>query len=98
MDSFPGDRDCSLMYWEGSNKCAYARMAVSAYESTPQGRVEKREFLVILENFREAFKDRSVVAYKYDGMDKVVGVDLFRLYDLSFLVHKAYEIFVTTEY
>ena len=49
-----------------------------------------------MENFR-AFKDRSVVAYKYDGMDKVVGVDLFPLYDLSFLVHKAYEIFVTTE-
>ena len=68
-----------------------------AYEASSQGRIEKQEFLIILDNFRKAFERRSVVTYRYDGMDQVVGVDLLRLYDLSLLVHKAYKVLVTTE-
>ena len=95
MDSFAGDRDYSISYLEGFNKCDYARMAVSAYESSLQGPVEKREFLAVLENFRVLFEERSIVVY--DGMDEVVGVDLHRLYDLAYLVEKAYNILFTTE-
>ena len=38
-----------------------------------------------------------MVNYQYDGIDEVVGVDLLRLYDVSYLVHKAYTILLTTE-
>ena len=95
MDSFPDDRDYSISYLEGSNKCDYARMAVSAYESSLHGQVEKRVFLAVMENFRVSFEKRSVVVY--DGMDEVVGVHLHWLYDLAYLVEKAYDILFATE-
>ena len=97
MDSFPDDCNYLPSYLEGLNKCDYAWMAVLAYESSSQGRIEKQEFFIILDNFRKAFERRSVVTYRYDGMDEVVGVDLIRLYNMSLLVHKAYKIIVTTE-
>ena len=95
MASFPADWDYSLSYSNGLNTCIYVQDSVSAYETSLKGRVEKRAFLVVMENFRYSFAEQNAVIC--DGMDEVVGVDLHRLYDLAYLVEKAYNILFTTE-
>ena len=95
MDSFAGDRDYSLDYREGSNKCDFVRMAVESYDSSSQDKFRKYRFITVLEVFCVALEDRREVAYPLAGMDGVVGLDL--LYDLAYLVHKAFDILRTTE-
>ena len=97
MDRCSEDRDYMVDCWVGSNKCAYAREAVLAFDSSLQGREEKHQFLVVLDRFREAVERRSSMICGNSGLDEVVGVELFRLYDLAFLVHTAFEILDTTE-
>ena len=95
MAAFSRGRDYLRSYLYGSNKCIYARNACSAYDTSGMGRVEKRTFLIILENYR-AFTEQGVV---YNGLGEVQPVEMssFHLYDFAYMINKAFEILSTTE-
>ena len=95
MDAFRRGRDYSKSYLDESNKCIYARNACSAYDTSGKGRVDKRTFLIILENYR-VFTEQGV---DRNGFGEVLGVEMasFHLYDFAYMINKAYEILSSTE-
>ena len=95
MADFSPGRDYSLGYSNGINKCSYARNACSAYDTSGRGRVEKRLFLIILENYR-SFTERGLL-YTGDGVVVAVKVEPFHLYDLAYMVQKAFDILSSAE-
>ena len=95
MASFPADRDYAMSYMSEINKCDYVQMALSAYRNSPRGNVEKRAFLVVLENCRSLFAEQIVVTN--DGMGQLTAGNLIYMYDLACLVTEAYSILRSTE-
>ena len=77
------------------NKCNHVQMALSAYRNSPRGNVEKREFLVVLENCRSLFAEQIVVTD--DGMGQLTAGNLIYLYDLACLVTEVFSILRSTE-
>ena len=94
MADFPAGRDYTISYSDGENKCSYVQKACSAYDASQRGRVEKRLFLIVVENYR-MFTERGVVIR--DGVVQAVEVAPFHLYDLAFLIQKAFEVLSATE-
>ena len=95
MAIFPADRDYDISYMNEINKCDYVQMALLAYRNSPMGNVEKRSFLVVLENCRSLFWEQIVVTD--DGMGQLNGGNLTYMYDLACLVNEAYSILRSTE-
>ena len=95
MAVFPADRDYAISYMSETNKCCYVQISLSIYRTSPKGNIEKRVFLVVVENCRSLFADQIVVTN--DEMGQLTAGNLIYLYDLACLVTEAFSILRSTE-